>query len=228
MYCLLLLLGPLLSYYLIRRALAGEQEKSLCSIDYEDVVGIDRTARVDRALENISLIPDSSLAITRNQHSRDFDNDISTSNGMSVSAKLIISILWWLSLLSYLTALAMPFNLLGDSFGGGVGALLMGWFYLPFWLPNPMYFCGMIYLKKQSWNKAGLYALGAVAISGYCIVTNDVVDRATFLEHSGLIAFVWFGSFCLLLFACLCAWATLPPSSQFTLPTDRTTAKHVT
>lgn len=228
MYCLLLLLGPLLSYYLIRRALAGEQEKSLCSIDYEDVVGIDRTAGADRALENISLIPDSSLAITRNQHSRDFDNDISTSNGMSVSAKLIISILWWLSLLSYLTALAMPFNLLGDSFGGGVGALLMGWVYLPFWLPNPMYFCGMIYLKKQSWNKAGLYALGAVAISGYCIVTNDVVDRATFLEHSGLIAFVWFGSFCLLLLACLCAWATLPPSSQYTLPTDRTAAKHVT
>lgn len=153
---------------------------------------------------------------------------IFNSTKRSKTAKGIVSIFWWLSLLSYIIALVMPFKFFGDGPGGGIGALLIGWIYFFFWLPNRFYFCGLIYLKKKRWNKAGLFAIAAVAISGYWIIDNPVLHPHTFLEWSGPIAFVWFGSFCLLLLACLCAWATLPPSSQYTLPTDRTAAKHVT
>jgi len=136
--------------------------------------------------------------------------DISNSTKTSKTAKWIVSIFWWLSLLSYLIALVMPFKFFGDGPGGGIGALLIGWIYFFFWIPNPFFFCGLIYLKKKRWNKAGLYAIAAATISGYWIIANPLLHPYTFLEWSGPIAFVWFGSFCLLLFACLCAWATIP------------------
>ena len=135
---------------------------------------------------------------------------IFSSLNRSKATRYIVSIFWWLSLLSYLIALAMPFNFFGEVPGGGFGALLIGWIYFFFWVPNPLYFCGLIYLKKKHWNKAILFAIGAVAISGYWIIDNPVLHPNTFLEWSGPIAFVWFSSFCLLLFACLCAWATIP------------------
>jgi len=137
--------------------------------------------------------------------------DISNSTKRSKTSEWIVLIFWWLSLLSYLISLVMPFRFFGDGPGGGIGALLIGWIYFFFWVPNPFYFCGLIYLKKKHWNKAGLFAIAAVAISGYWIITDPVLHPYSFLEWSGPIAFVWFGSFCLLLLASLCAWATIPP-----------------
>ena len=134
--------------------------------------------------------------------------DISNSTKRSKTSKCIILIIWWLSLLSYIIALVMPFKFFGDYPGGGIGALLIGWIYFFLWIPNPLYFCGLIYLKKEHWDKAALFAIAAVAISGYWIITDPMFHPHTFLEWSGPIAFVWFGSFCLLLLACLCAWAT--------------------
>ena len=140
---------------------------------------------------------------------------IFSSLNRSKVTRYIVSIFWWLSLLSYIIALAMPFNFFGEMPGGGFGALLIGWIYFFFWLPNPFYFCGLIYLKKKQWNKAILFAIGAVAISGYWIIDNPVLPPYTFLEWSGPIAFVWFGSFCLLLFATFCAWATIPGKHHY-------------
>lgn len=140
---------------------------------------------------------------------------IFSSPNRSKTTRYIVSIFWWLSLLSYLIALAMPFNFFGEMPGGGIGALLIGWIYFFFWLPNPFYLCGLIYLKKKHWNKAILFAIGAVAISGYWIIDNPVLHPHTFLEWSGPIAFVWFGSFCLLLFASFWAWATIPVKHHY-------------
>tara|TARA_Y100001968_G_C19249065_1_gene663405 strand:+ start:281 stop:931 length:651 start_codon:yes stop_codon:yes gene_type:complete len=136
--------------------------------------------------------------------------DISNSTKRSKTSKWIIMIIWWLSLLSYIIALVMPFGFFGEYPGGGFGALLIGWIYFFLWIPNPLYFLGLIYLKKGHWNKAMLFAILAVAISGYWIITDPVFHPHTFLEWSGPVAFVWFGSFCLLLLACLCGWASIP------------------
>ena len=58
---------------------------------------------------------------------------IFSSPNRSKTTRYIVSIFWWLSLLSYLIALAMPFNFFGEMPGGGIGALLIGWIYFFFW-----------------------------------------------------------------------------------------------
>ena len=106
------------------------------------------------------------------------------------------------SILLYSISLIMPFNVIGeDQIGGGAIALIIGIIYLPFWLPNPLFFIAIALAARWRMLASSIFAFAAVFISGGLIVSNPHFHPDHYLTHTGPIAFVWCSSFVLLLIA---------------------------
>lgn len=141
------------------------------------------------------------------------DNQTTPSDQSNPRTKpLVCKLLWYLSLLCYLVSLAMPFHFISGSYpGGGIVALAIGVIYIPFWIPNPLYFCGLIYAKKNRQKRAAFFTTASTLIAAVPIVVNPMMHPKPFLEHTGPIAYVWFASMLILLLACFIEWAVAGP-----------------